>query len=94
VRRFSSVFHPLSELIDEKIGEDFNPFWSRPPGRRYPVNSAGGERPIRQQTLQQTRSERVVQNEIGQDAEGRLRQSGQVQSRQHYLRAAGRKAVL
>jgi hypothetical protein len=64
-----SVLRRPGELLDKKIGEDFDPLRSRSSGRRYPVGSSRWERPIRQQSLQPTGGECLAQNEFGQDAE-------------------------
>ncbi len=57
------------ELLHQKIGEDFDPLRSRPPGRRYPIHGARWERPIRQQSLKPSGGECVAQNELRQDTD-------------------------
>jgi hypothetical protein len=57
------------ELLDQKIPEDLDPLGPRSTGRRDPVDGAGRERPIRQQSLQTAGSESVTQDELWQDAD-------------------------
>src|SRR5262249_15537182 len=61
--------HRPGKVLDKKIAEDFDALWTRPPGRRHPVDGAKRERPIWQYSLQPARGERLAQNEFRQNAE-------------------------